>query len=254
MTNRTVLLVDTSASALKQARVALEFEGIDVIQASDVKQARESVRSRLPALVICGVALPDGSGYELCRSLGGDELTANVKVILTHSSMDVYDESRARRCGAAAGLARPYLPSQVLARVRDVMGSAFLTSSLDHILDEDDAPDSIPATERFLSTAESAFLEDTADEPAALASDLFHAIEEILGDAGITLGDGMPTDNVELLDDTGENDPEVARPRRKLDSGDLEHLVERAVRNYLDRHLPDLVAKRVDEALRNRKG
>ncbi len=250
MTNRTVLLVDTSASALKQARVALEFEGLDVIQASDVASACDAARTHLPALMICSLGVPGGGGYDLCSRLTGDELTAAMKVILTHGSMDVFDQGRSSRCGAAAGLARPFLPSQVVTCVRAVMGTGFLASGLDHVLDGHEAPDSIPETEKFLSTAETAFLEDTQDEPAALASDLFHATEEMLADAGITLSDGIPADNVELLDEESEG----PWPRRKLDAEDLEALVERAVRGYLDRYLPDLVAKQVDEALRNRKG
>lgn len=249
MTNRTVLLVDTSASALKQARVALEYEGLDVFQAGDVKAALEVAQTRLPALVICGVSLPDGSGYDLCRSLHEDEITTDTKVILTHSNMDVFDRGRASRCGAVGCLARPYLPSQVLACVRVAMGDAFLDATLEG---DASAPDSIPATEKFLSTAETAFLEDTADDTASLVSDLFHATEEVFDEVGITLRD--PADHVELLDDSQESSPVEARPRRKLDSLDLEVLIERAVRRYLDRHLADLVAKQVDEALRNRKG
>lgn len=249
MTNRTVLLVDTSASALKQARAALEYEGLDVFQAGDVEGALEAARMRLPALVIAGVGLPDGSGYDLCRTLHEDELTAEAKVILTHSTLDVFDRTRASRCGAVGCLARPYLPSQVLACVRRVMGDAFLDTSLEG---NPNAPDSIPATERFLSTAETAFLEDTGDDTTSLVSDLFHATGEAFDESGITLRD--PADHVELLDESRESDPVEFRPRRKLDSLDLEALVDRAVQGYLDRHLADLVAKQVDEALRNRKG
>ena len=246
MTNRIVLLVDTSDSALKQAKVTLEFEGLEVFAARDGEKALEIARTRIPALVISAVAFPGIGGYKLCKQLLDDEVTCGAKVILTYGSMDVFDRDRAHRSGAAGSLARPYLPSQLLARVSEVMGEDFVGRGDDGVLFE---PDTIPPTEKFLSTAESAFLEDTHDEPATLRSDFVSAVDDLFGDATASISEELPFGNIEVIGDG----PTGGLPPVRMDGDDLRQLVEAAVRTYLDEHLSGLVASAVDEALRKRK-
>jgi len=248
MRNRNVLLVDTSASALKQARTTLEFEGLDVFEAHDGERAVQLARTRMPALVISAVALPGLDGYELCRRLSSHDLTQDTKVVLTFSTMDVFDENRAVRCGAAHSLSRPFLPSQLLACVREVMGEEFLAREEDSSSDRF-APDTIPPTEKFLTTAESAFLEDTQDEPAALRSDFVSALDD-LPSGRMTNSDEIPDGNIELLGDASAFDGEIVPPAR-LESEDLRQLVESTVRRYLDRHLREVVAEEVRRALKD---
>ena len=247
MRNRIVLLVDTSPSALKQARTTLEFEGLEVLEASNGEQAVQIARGRIPALVISAVGLPRLDGYELCRALCADEPTADSKVILTYSSMDVFDEKRALRSGAADSLSRPFLPSQLLACVRGVMGDEYLARGEDSSSDAY-VPDTIPPTEKFLTTAESAFLEDTQDEPAALRSDFVSALDDAQSDR-LVMSDEIPDGNIELFGESGAYGGGIVPPAR-LESEDLRELVESTVRRYLDRHLREIVAQEVRSALK----
>jgi CheY-like chemotaxis protein len=241
MRNRTVLLVDSSTSALAHARTNLEFEGLEVLEARDGDEALDLANVHVPALVIVSLGAPGLNGYDLCRALADDDATRDARVVLTHGSMDVLDAARAEQVGCAASLARPYLPRQLLATILGVMGKGFLVP-LGTSMEIDRGQDSIPDTEVFLSTAESDFLEDTQDDTFTLSSDLIVDADELLGEEPTGGGVG-------LLDrGAGDRSPAIPLGRRAL-----QVLVERAVQAHLERVLPDLVERRVDEVLARRK-
>ncbi len=247
MINRTVLLVDSNASALKHVRANLEFEGLEVLEARDGDDALDRARVRQPALVIASLATSGKgggggmNGYDLCRALADDETTRDAKVVLTHGSMDVFDAERAERVGCAASLARPYLPSELLDAIREVMGEGFLVPP-GTSMELGGGPDSIPMHEVFLTTAESAFLEDTQDDTFTLSAEIIADAEAMLG------GDGpVPGGSVEVV--SGPDSSSAVPIGRRT----LQVLVERAVQAHLERVLPDLVEKQVDEVLARRQ-
>ena len=261
MANRSVLLIDANGSALRQARITLEFEGLDVVEARDGEAGLDEARNRKPELVISAVGLPGSNGYELCRALRAENQLAKTPVILTYSSMDVFDAARAERVGAAASLAKPFLPSQLLDIISQVKGVDFLGS------DHRDMAGASLSPETALTSAESAFLEDSTDEPRTLESDFVSSVDDALGGPGgtgnvpfaaMSFPNGAAASAI-----SGSSGPSFSRakaarpgmgpPAVRLPEQDLQSMVDAAVERYLDERLAERVAKLVDEALRDRK-
>ncbi len=240
MNANSVLFIDPNAATIKQARVTLEFESFDVLSASNAEDGLKMAVETKPMLVIAAVTMPGMTGYDLCRRIRRLRKLEQTRVILTSSSMDVYDAPRAARVGASAHLNKPFLPSQLIAMLTEVMMKEV------PVLDE-------------------SYDEDSMDEPASLEADYVSQLGAS-SDAPPT-GD-LPLNSIEFIEDSGEFDDaamafvrEVKSAARSLDDdpgngagdGDLNRLIELAVNRYLDQHLPGLIAKKVDEALKKRK-
>lgn len=67
-----VLLVEDDASIRRFVVLALEDEGIELVEAATLAQARAALADAPADLVICDLMLPDGSGTTLLQALAAD--------------------------------------------------------------------------------------------------------------------------------------------------------------------------------------
>ena len=91
-----------------------------------LKLARESV----PDLVLLDVALPDFSGFEVCKAFKSDPQLKEVPIIFISSHESPQIESRGLELGAADFLRKPLHPPLVLARVRSHQRLKMLSDTL----------------------------------------------------------------------------------------------------------------------------
>lgn len=260
MANQCVLLVDANGSALRQARITLEFEGLEVIEALDGEQGLAAARKHRPELVITAVGLPKLNGYDLCRSIREESVLAETPVLLTFSSMDVFDAARAERVGASASLAKPFLPSQLLDKIARIAGSSFLGS------DHQDLAAASQSADALLTSAESAFLEDSTDEPHTLGSDFVTSVEEAIDSSGRPIGAASPfagalgSDHGDATSSSGPSfssakaaRPSMGPPQIRPPESDLQEMIQAAVTRYLDEHLGPQIEALIDAKLAERK-
>ncbi len=77
MANERILVVEDDRAAARGLVYALEHEGFDVIEAGTAADALCYARERDPHIVLLDVRLPDGSGFDICRTIraeGGSRL------------------------------------------------------------------------------------------------------------------------------------------------------------------------------------
>ena len=65
----TILLVEDNEAIVLGLEYLLKEEGYRLLAAEDVKSAREILAKEQPDLVLLDVALPDGTGFDLCREI-----------------------------------------------------------------------------------------------------------------------------------------------------------------------------------------
>ena len=83
MTDRQkVLVVDDEPDVLLLCRVNLEFEGYDVIEASDGEQAMERVRDERPDVVLLDVMMPKMDGWQVLSALKADAELKDIPVVM----------------------------------------------------------------------------------------------------------------------------------------------------------------------------
>lgn len=98
-----VLLVEDNDDTANLLKKALEGDGLDVERAVDVKSAITCASSRKFDLLLCDLALPDGSGLDVMRSIGKEKITG---IALSGKAMGE-DIELARQAGFLIHLKKP---------------------------------------------------------------------------------------------------------------------------------------------------
>lgn len=86
--------------------------------ATDGIVALHIVDRQLPDLILLDVSMPKMDGYEVCRRLKSNPVTADIPVIFVTARTDAEDEQTGFDVGAVDYIAKPIHPAVVLARVK----------------------------------------------------------------------------------------------------------------------------------------
>ncbi|MDE2598840.1 MAG: response regulator [Rhodocyclaceae bacterium] len=113
-----ILVVDDEPINLAAMRQILADEHALVYGRSG-HEAIELARKHAPVLILLDVQMPDIDGYEVCRRLKADPMTASIPVIFVTSLSEVTDEMRAFESGAVDFITKPVSPPIVKLRVRN---------------------------------------------------------------------------------------------------------------------------------------
>jgi len=116
MTDLRVLVVEDDEAIARGVSSALASEGYDVAVAATVEAATEELADESVALVLLDLALPDGDGVELCRTLRREGW--QVPIIMLTARRDEADVVLGLDAGANDYIAKPFRLAELLARVR----------------------------------------------------------------------------------------------------------------------------------------
>ncbi|MBA3458218.1 MAG: response regulator [Deltaproteobacteria bacterium] len=117
-----VLIVDDSLTVRVDLGDALEVAGFRALPCATIGEARIALRTHPIALVILDVRLPDGDGVELLEQIRRDHTLAALPVLMLSSEAEIKDRVRGLTKGANDYVAKPYDTTQVIARIRQLIG------------------------------------------------------------------------------------------------------------------------------------
>ncbi|HEX9614382.1 MAG TPA: response regulator transcription factor [Bacteroidota bacterium] len=120
--NSTVLLVDDEKDILELLKYNLQKEGFRTLTASNGKEAL-ALASRKPDLVVLDVMMPQMDGWEVCKSLRQNPVTARIPIIFLTAKDDEIDEVVGLELGADDYITKPVRIRTFLARVKRVLRS-----------------------------------------------------------------------------------------------------------------------------------
>src|SRR5699024_1851965 len=98
---RKVLTVDDEPDVLLLCRVNLEFEGYEVVEASDGEEAMHKLREERPDVVLLDVMMPKMDGWQVLRAIKADEEVAATPVVMLTAKVQDQDQIRGWSEGAA---------------------------------------------------------------------------------------------------------------------------------------------------------
>ena len=122
LSGRVVLLVDDDEDLLIALAAPLRRQGFDVAVATDAVTAISTAVKRPPDVVVMDIGLPGGSGMMVMQRLHSLPQLAGVPVIMLSGRDPEMHRDDALAAGAAAYLAKPVAPEQLMAAVVTALG------------------------------------------------------------------------------------------------------------------------------------
>jgi two-component system phosphate regulon response regulator PhoB len=114
---RRVLVVDDDPRLRQLIGTTLGSTDFDLLQAVDGEEALAIAREQRPELVLLDLKMPRLDGFEVCRQLKEEPLTAGIKVVILSASGAEADRVRGRAAGADDYFVKPFSPVQLLNKV-----------------------------------------------------------------------------------------------------------------------------------------
>ena len=117
-----VALIEDDAVMLSLLQTLLEYEGYETVQLDGMGKVGDIVgmlRQAGPDLILMDVHLRQVNGLDLLRELRKDPLLKKVRVLIS-SGMELSSESSSE--GADGFILKPYMPDDLVARIRDALG------------------------------------------------------------------------------------------------------------------------------------
>jgi diguanylate cyclase (GGDEF)-like protein len=115
-----ILIVDDDKISLKLLVGLLKKDYI-LEQAESGKQALEIIEKNLPDLILLDVMMPDMDGFQVIHKLKSKERTQNIPVIFITALHSFRSEEAGLSLGAVDYIKKPFIPSIVQARVRNIL-------------------------------------------------------------------------------------------------------------------------------------
>ncbi|MFD1383797.1 HD domain-containing phosphohydrolase [Rhodanobacter aciditrophus] len=113
---KSVLVVDDMADNIDILKGILK-KHYDVRIAKSGAMALKSIEAKVPDLVLLDIMMPGMNGYEVCRKIKNNPMTAHVPVIFITAMTSVDDERKGFEVGAVDFITKPITPLTTLARV-----------------------------------------------------------------------------------------------------------------------------------------
>lgn len=116
-----ILIVDDDRPSLKMTAFLLREEGYTVYTADNGQEALRMIDDKQPDLLVLDVMMPGMDGWEVTRHL---RRTTNLPILILSAKGETSDRVFGLDLGADDYLAKPFEPSELLARVRAVLRRA----------------------------------------------------------------------------------------------------------------------------------
>ncbi|WP_207480658.1 phosphate regulon transcriptional regulator PhoB [Arenibaculum pallidiluteum] len=119
-----VLVVEDEVDLVTLLKYNLERDGFRTLSAADGEEALLLATEQNPSLVLLDWMLPLMSGIEVCRQLRRNPRTRDIPIIMLTARGEESDKIRGLNSGADDYLAKPFSPSELVARMRAVLRRA----------------------------------------------------------------------------------------------------------------------------------
>jgi len=128
MDNELILVVEDEPSIAEVVNLYLRRAGYQVKVVSDGQSALDSIRSRMPSLVVMDIMLPEIDGFEVTRWIRDQ---SDVPIIMLTARRDESDRIAGLEMGADDYVVKPFSPQELVSRVRAVLRRAGGDSRVD---------------------------------------------------------------------------------------------------------------------------
>ncbi|MDH4199498.1 MAG: response regulator [Spirochaetia bacterium] len=119
--NKTVMIIDDSASIRQVVGLTLRDSGYTVVEASDGQDALNKLKGDKIHLIICDVNMPNMDGITFVKNIKSDPQYGNYKftpIIMLTTESEEAKKMEGQAAGAKAWIVKPFLPEKLLVAVQ----------------------------------------------------------------------------------------------------------------------------------------
>ena len=113
-----VLIAEDNTSHMELLSYNIKSAGFNVVKAFDGRTALELIREKKPDILLLDWMLPKMSGLEICNYIRNTKKMGNIPIIMVTAREDVDDRIRGLDTGADDYIVKPFIVSEVVARIK----------------------------------------------------------------------------------------------------------------------------------------
>ncbi|MGC6487356.1 MAG: response regulator transcription factor [Planctomycetota bacterium] len=122
MSQPKILVVDDEPFICRSLTFVLRRGNYEVLEARDGAEALAAIREHKPDLVFLDVMMPKVNGFEVTQQIRGDAAYDDVQIVLLTAKGQDCDREVGKEAGADDYMTKPFSPSKILDRARQLLG------------------------------------------------------------------------------------------------------------------------------------
>jgi DNA-binding response OmpR family regulator len=119
-----ILVVDDDPLIRTLVEHKLRLRGFEVVSAESGEAGLKQVAAKRPDLIVLDAMMPELDGFEVLRRLKQDTATAAIPVIMLTARKQESDIVSALSSGARDYLVKPFMPEELIMRIRNLLPAA----------------------------------------------------------------------------------------------------------------------------------
>jgi DNA-binding response OmpR family regulator len=123
MSQHKILVVDDEPFICRSLTFVLKKGNYEVLEARNGEEALAVIREHRPDLVFLDVMMPKVDGFQVTQEVRADSTLDGIKIILLTAKGQECDREIGKTAGANDYMTKPFSPSKILDRAREILGS-----------------------------------------------------------------------------------------------------------------------------------
>jgi len=116
-----ILIIEDDRDIVEMLEYNLKEEGYETLSALNGEEGVALAGRERPNLIILDIMLPILNGFEVCRALKNDDVTAHVPIIILSAKSQETDKVVGLELGADDYVTKPFSPRELIARIRAIL-------------------------------------------------------------------------------------------------------------------------------------
>ena len=133
-----ILIADDDEKVVALLKSSLQKEGYQTSEAFNGAAALELAKKQLPDLILLDVTMPEMDGFEFCKQIRENDVTAHIPFIFLTAKGELNDKVTGLNLGADDYIAKPFHISEVTARIKSILQRIMMLSQHPHAPEESD--------------------------------------------------------------------------------------------------------------------
>jgi len=123
--NKIIMVVDDDESVLSFLSFSLKSEGFQVISVDTAEHAFESLKAKVPDLILLDIMLPHMDGFTMCNQLRQDSRFEKTPIIFITAYADPTTLDKTKEVGAQGLIEKPIMFDELYLQVLDALNGKF---------------------------------------------------------------------------------------------------------------------------------